>query len=158
LDAEVSGVILFATSAEFHRAANLAFEHKKIKKTYQAFTSVGPFTKGQSVLWKSKLLRGKKRTFEAPYGKDSLTEGVVIHKTSSHLEWHLNPVTGRAHQLRFELFKNNCPILGDKLYGSQLAWNQPGIALRAIQIDFPQDFISSWDLPACLEAKPLLPP
>lgn len=156
LDAEVSGLIVYGLSAEFHKEANTLFENKQIKKTYQALTNDGPFEKNQTITWRSKILRGKKRTYEAPYGKESITDAVVVQKTSAGLEWRLNPVTGRAHQLRFELAKHGCPILGDVLYGSKDAWAEPGIALRAVRIDFPQDFASRWSLPSFYETTQLL--
>lgn len=156
LDAEVSGLILYGLSPEFHKDANALFESKQIKKTYQAFTNVGPFEKNQSMTWRSKILRGKKRTYEAPFGKESITDAVVFNKTDSRIEWRLNPVTGRAHQLRFELAKRDCPILGDVLYGSKETWSEPGIALRAVRIDFPEDFASRWSLPTFYETASLL--
>ncbi len=111
LDAEVSGLMVYAKTPEFHREANSLFENKKVTKTYQAFTEFGSFTKGEKVRWHSKLLRGKKRAYEAEYGKPSITEGYVIEQHKTALEWRLNPLTGRAHQLRYELFKHKCPLL-----------------------------------------------
>ncbi len=153
LDAEVTGLIVYAKSADFHREANILFEHKKVFKTYQAFTELGDFTEDQKIRWHSKLLRGKKRAYEADYGKPSITEGWVykVHKTA--LEWRLNPLTGRAHQLRYELFKHKCPMLGDALYGSQRQWHN-GIALRAVQIEWPQDFADKWKIETIIKAQP----
>ncbi|MFN8944036.1 MAG: hypothetical protein ACK5WZ_05360, partial [Pseudobdellovibrionaceae bacterium] len=31
--------------------------------------------------------------------------------------WLLSPRTGRSHQLRYEMYRHGCPILGDELYG-----------------------------------------
>jgi len=153
LDAEVTGLIVYARSPDFHREANRLFENKEITKTYQAFTDLGKFEEGQKIRWHSKLLRGKKRAYEAEYGKPSITEGEVfkIHKTA--LEWRLNPLTGRAHQLRYELFKHKCPILGDALYGSQREWKD-GIALRAVEIRWPEDFAAKWQLPTTAKVEP----
>lgn len=156
LDAEVSGLMLFSLSAEFHKEANQLFENQKIKKTYQAFTNTAPFPINEKIIWKSKILRGKKRAYEADYGKPSITEAIIVQKKSEILEWRLNPITGRAHQLRFELAKHQCPILGDQLYGSTAPWNPTGIALRAIQIDFPTDFASRWSLPDFFKSQVLL--
>ena len=43
---------------------------------------------------------------------------------------------GKAHQLRLELSRHGFPIHGDELYGSKVKWSKPGIALRAVEIDF----------------------
>lgn len=153
LDAEVTGLIIYAKTADFHREANRLFENKEITKTYQAFTAFGTYSKGEKIRWTSKLLRGKKRAYEADFGKPSVTEGFVFDEHKTALEWRLNPLTGRAHQLRYELFKHKCPILGDKLYGSEREWPD-GIALRALQIDWPKEFAEKWQLPAQLSVDP----
>lgn len=147
LDAEVSGLILYAKTPEFHRDANLAFEQHTVKKFYQAITTLGAFEPGDKRVWKSLLVRGKKRSFEAPHGKPSHTEALVLQRTRTHLEWQLHPITGRSHQLRFELTKHHCPIAGDSLYGSKEPWPAGGIALRSAKILFPQEMIHKWELP-----------
>jgi tRNA pseudouridine32 synthase/23S rRNA pseudouridine746 synthase len=51
--------------------------------------------------------------------------------------WDLNPVTGRSHQLRFDLSRHGFPIIGDTLYGSKVPWQgADSIALRSYAIDF----------------------
>lgn len=154
LDAEVSGLILYGKNPEFHKEANALFENKLIQKTYQAITAKGPFQKGEKVDWKCKLMRGKKRAYEADFGKPSHTTGWVLKETDKHLDWRLQPITGRAHQLRFELSRHKCAIFGDTLYGSTMPWPQ-GIALRAIQLNFPADFAERWELPMVFNADEL---
>jgi tRNA pseudouridine32 synthase / 23S rRNA pseudouridine746 synthase len=154
LDAEVSGLIVYGKTAAFHRAANVLFENKTVTKTYQAFTPPGAFSAREPQKWESKILRGKKRTYGAPYGKDAVTWATLVRETPEVWEWRLNPVTGRSHQLRFELSKRGCPIWGDSLYGSLHKWTD-GIALRAISLEFPVDFSEKWKVPERLEA-PLL--
>ena len=113
-------------------------ENKSIHKIYSALTkSSNTFNIGETYEWKSKLLRGKKRAYESPHGKDSLTLAkleLVDENGFSH--WDLSPVTGRSHQLRFELFRHEEPIVGDSLYGSTDKFYGEGIALRAYKIDF----------------------
>lgn len=147
LDAEVSGIIIYAKTKDFHRDANMAFEKHSIQKNYQALTNLGPFAAGDARTWKSLLVRGKKRTFEAAHGKPAHTEALVLERTPTHLKWQLHPITGRSHQLRFELAKHGCPIVGDTLYGSTESWAAGGIALRSIKIIFPQEISQQWSLP-----------
>lgn len=155
LDAEVSGLVVFALSSEFHRAASRLFEERDIHKTYQAFTNPGPFPLNSAHRWESLLLRGKKRTYEAPHGKPSITDARVVRTFEQGLEWRLSPQTGRSHQLRYELFKRHCPIWGDSLYGSHITWPAGGIALRAIQLDLPEAFATRWQLPSSLSTDAL---
>ncbi|WP_413294455.1 RluA family pseudouridine synthase [Bdellovibrio sp. HCB185ZH] len=154
LDFEVSGLVMYAKSAEAHRKANAWFEHKQVSKTYRAITTVQDFSHippnvknsrekfavvaGQKFEWKSRILRGKRRAFESPEGKDSLTLAEYLGTNpAGFLQWDLQPVTGRSHQLRFDLSRHGFPIVGDALYGSKIpSDSKAAIALRAYKIDF----------------------
>lgn len=141
LDFEVQGLIMFAKTPEAQRAGNMWFEQKLIQKTYHALSQAMPnsmdqFRVGEHFEWRARLLRGKKRAYESPHGKESITEAFL--ESIDHLgnyHWELRPITGRAHQLRYELFRHQHPIVGDVLYGSTLKFNEAGIALRAFKID-----------------------
>lgn len=143
LDFEVQGLIMFAKTAAAHRAGNQWFEQKIVSKKYSALAVpvsaevAGEFKVGVPLEWKCRLLRGKKRAYESPHGKDSLTNALLVSLTSSgYFHWELSPVTGRSHQLRYELFRHGMPIVGDALYGSRMEFDQEGIALRSFAIDF----------------------
>lgn len=142
LDFEVSGLLVFAKSAEAHRIFSAWFEERLVKKNYEAHTSgeakLAPSTE---TLWEDLIVRGKKRSFEAPHGKLSRTLvqclGETTHAPSglSSLHWSLMPETGRGHQLRFQLAKRGFPILGDTRYGGHPI-DSAGIALRAKSLEF----------------------
>jgi 23S rRNA-/tRNA-specific pseudouridylate synthase len=170
LDFEVSGLVIFAKNSEAHRAANEWFEHKQVFKTYRASTESQTFAHipadiqnprtflapkpKEKFLWKARLLRGKKRAYWHVSGKHSETEAIYqgLDMATGWHQWDLHPLTGRPHQLRYELSARGFPIVGDELYGSRLKFNRPGIALRAHKIDFsraPQ--AASFGLPKELE-------
>ena len=135
LDFEVSGLTLFATTANAHRRAQAWFENGTIDKTYEALSRPGPGPAPTDwVEWRSKLVRGKKRTFAAPHGKDSLTRARVIAVEDGLWRWQLMPMTGRPHQLRVEMAAHSCPILGDVLYGGEDLKRPGWIALRAVEL------------------------
>ncbi len=141
LDYEVSGLIIFAKNKESHREGNSWFNDKKIFKTYSALTTgdLPTFNRDEEIEWKSMLMRGKKRAYEAPHGKLSITK--VFYRGSddhSQHKWDLHPITGRSHQLRYELFRHGHPIVGDTLYGSNRLFNENenSIALRSYKLDF----------------------
>jgi tRNA pseudouridine32 synthase/23S rRNA pseudouridine746 synthase len=139
LDAEVSGLVLFARDAAAHRAANSWFEGRLVCKTYEALTEgspTGEWRPGQAFEWTSRLLRGKKRAYESDRGKESVTRAIWLGEKKGAQRWRLEPRTGRAHQLRFELARHGFPILGDGLYGSTRSFEREGIALRAVELDF----------------------
>jgi len=156
LDFEVSGLIIFAKTEKAQIKANFWFKDKTVKKTYEALTTSenNSFMPDHFYEWKSLLAKGKKRAYEAPFGKKSKTHAKLIREYSpGHFVWHLNPITGRSHQLRFELFKHHHPIIGDSLYGSKETFHQ-GIALRAFKLDFSKcpDRIL-FDLPEILKIE-----
>lgn len=144
LDFEVSGLILFARNAKAHAAANAWFESRAVHKTYHALTGTAEnleHYKGEWVLWESKILRGKKRAYEKPFGKLAQTRVRILQQGllfgEEALLWELCPLTGRSHQLRFELAKHGFPILNDLLYGGKPC-QHAGIFLRSIQLDLSQ--------------------
>lgn len=141
LDEEVSGVLMFAKNSDSHRIANNWFEKKQIQKTYEALTEPAglKFPVSSVQVWKSRLLRGKKRAYEREFGKESLTQATHLKEVQFHEKfslWELHPITGRSHQLRFELAKHGFPVLGDELYGSKSKLKIPNaIALRAVKLE-----------------------
>lgn len=164
LDFEVSGIIMYALNAEAHKVANLWFENRKVHKTYRAYTKSSQLselqnlTPGSEFEWHCLLLRGKKRTYESPVGKKSLTLARLIEiNGKGYLGWDLKPVTGRSHQLRYEMYRHGMPILGDTLYGSDLHLSENQIALRAYRIEFDLDVqgqLKKWGLSSVYEISP----
>lgn len=141
LDEDVSGLLLFARSAAAHRGLCSAFERHLIEKTYQARshgTAPADAKLGQWVRWTTTLLRGKKRAYVHPAGKPAITDVLLFAVDANSLHFYLRPRTGRGHQLRVELARRGCPIFGDTLYGSPGDDDCPGIALRAVALDFSQ--------------------
>jgi tRNA pseudouridine32 synthase/23S rRNA pseudouridine746 synthase len=164
LDLEVSGLVLFARDAESHRVASVAFETRRVRKRYQALTEGADrddARPGARFSWQSLLVRGKKRSFEAPHGKSALTEARLVERVPAAawvaredtddtdaageapgelLRFELEPHTGRAHQLRVHLARAGFPVVGDALYGSRLRFVEaPAIALRSVGIELTDE-------------------
>lgn len=151
LDAEVGGLMLFATDPKAQSRASRWFELRTVRKEYQALTGPRefrgwpenlprqekPLEMNRAVTWTCRILRGKKRSFESPHGDLAETE-VLAHgeRDDGAWAWTLWPRTGRPHQLRLELARHGFAILGDTLYGSDRPWAAGGIALRSVALDF----------------------
>lgn len=164
LDAEVTGLILFAKNAAAHRQASGWFEQRTVDKSYEAWTEGAPPAATGEALWRSCLLRGKKRAYESPHGKPAETLARCLGQVpgadgQAALRWELKPLTGRAHQLRFELARHGHPILGDALYGATRPFRHGaghGIALRCVRLDFARcQGAAALGLPAELTVPPL---
>ena len=126
IDQDASGVVLFALDAAAHRAASLAFEHRRVQKHYLAFVAgaLEP-AEGRIELALHSARRGKTRPAKAgePGAQSALTEyatrgrwlvgdGGVVSLAAAR------PHTGRHHQLRVHLRSLGAPILFDPLYGT----------------------------------------
>jgi 23S rRNA-/tRNA-specific pseudouridylate synthase len=153
LDFEVDGVVLFAKHGNAHRIANAAFEARRVDKRYEALTEAAAVLPALPVdlAWESLLVRGKRRSFEAPHGKPARTRARALRlvpaadrfapgqdkapKTLVHFA--LAPETGRPHQLRVHLARAGFPVAGDVLYGACCPLAIPhAIALRSVSLAF----------------------
>ena len=80
---------------------------------------------------------------------EALIEKELILSNQKYFLWRLNPVTGRSHQLRYEMHRHQVPIIGDRLYGSSLNLpeflNPDEIALKAVEIKLPAN-ANKWGL------------
>jgi 23S rRNA-/tRNA-specific pseudouridylate synthase len=165
LDREVEGLVLAARNKNAQKICNSWFEKKEIKKSYWALCTevdlslLGKtveklpfkvekldenfFSKlGQTQVWQSKILRGKKRSYSSPGGDRTETHAKLIEisrlpDTTKVYQWELSPITGKSHQLRFEMARHSQPVLGDELYFAPLLPRYPnGIALVARSLNF----------------------
>lgn len=135
LDFEVAGLVLFAQNPQAHKTGQKWFEDGQIVKTYRARTVPGlGGAPSEWVEWRSKLLRGKRRAYVSPAGKESRTRARVMERHADHWVWELQPLTGRPHQLRVELALHQAPILGDELYGGPKG-EANRIELTAVSLD-----------------------
>jgi 23S rRNA-/tRNA-specific pseudouridylate synthase len=181
LDREVSGLVLFARSAEAHRLAGGAFEGRRLDKQYQALTegaALIPFCPA-SFTWQSLLVRGKKRAFEAPHGKPALTRADALARIPAAspagvswlapdspipsppqlVRWRLLPETGRPHQLRVHLARAGFAVVGDELYGAKTKFAQPeAIALRSVRLAFNEADARALGIPGPIEIPGFEPP
>ncbi len=165
LDFEVSGLVLFARTAEAHRIASAAFEGRRVRKSYQALTEGADriVSLPASFEWSSRLVRGKRRTFEAPHGAPARTHATAVacvlaasiaasDGPDQLLRFELAPETGRPHQLRVHLAHAGFPVAGDTLYGARSRLpDAHTIALRSVALSFDsEEDRAALGLPAAL--------
>ena len=120
LDMATSGLMLFARGAAVQRLLSIAFAERAVAKRYLAVVQGcvadphGDIDLPLGADWPNR----PRQQVDTANGKPSLTRYRVLHvdtaAQTSRLE--LEPVTGRAHQLRVHLLALGHPILGDALY------------------------------------------
>jgi tRNA pseudouridine32 synthase/23S rRNA pseudouridine746 synthase/23S rRNA pseudouridine955/2504/2580 synthase len=118
IDRDTSGVLLFATDAESHRAASMAFEHGEAKKKYLALVEgvvAGPLDIDLPL---AEGRKGKMRpAFPGEEAKPSRTLVRVIETFANASLIECEPLTGRQHQIRVHLKAKGHPLLFDHQYG-----------------------------------------
>jgi tRNA pseudouridine32 synthase / 23S rRNA pseudouridine746 synthase len=128
LDRETSGALLLARTPEVHRALCLAFEQRRVRKSYVAFTLGVPAPReGRIQAPLHPARRGKVRPALA--GEAGAWDAVTQYVVRRHWERggvevamvEVHPETGRHHQIRAHLRSIGTPILFDRLYGRRAA-------------------------------------
>ena len=136
LDKETSGILIVAKTREYAQLFTSLFRIRKIHKTYIALT--------HGIISKDiKTLKDDLITFDN--GKKIIQKAISylrILKTSSDFSYvELNPITGRKHQLRKQLYNIGNPIVGDDKYfinrrADKLKLKNKNLLLHAYKIKF----------------------
>ena len=129
LDKDTSGVLLIAKNREMAKLLTSLFRLRKIHKIYLAICE-GEINKNSGFL-ENDLIRyeGKRKIIEK-----AKTYYKILDKNSNFSLLELNPITGRKHQLRKQLFEIGHPICGDNKYFSKIP--NKNLMLHAYQIKF----------------------
>ena len=136
LDKETSGVLIVAKTREYAQLFTSLFRIRKIHKTYIALTH-GRISK------EIKTLKDDLVSYDN--GKKIIQKAIShlrILKTSSDYTYvELNPITGRKHQLRKQLYNIGNPIIGDDKYfinrrADKMKMKNKNLLLHAYKIKF----------------------
>ena len=136
LDKDTSGVLIVAKNREYAQLFTSLFRIRKIHKTYIALT-YGKVSKS------IKTLKDDLVTFDN--GKKIIQKAISylrLLKTSFDFSYvELNPITGRKHQLRKQLYNIGNPIVGDEKYFidrrvNKIKSKEKNLMLHAYKIKF----------------------
>ena len=111
LDKETSGVLIIAKNRKYAQLFTSLFRIRKIHKTYLAIV-YGKVDKSIRLM-KDDLIyyENNKKIFQK-----AVSNLKIIKSNEGYSYLELNPITGRKHQLRKQLLKIGCPIIGDDKY------------------------------------------
>jgi 23S rRNA pseudouridine1911/1915/1917 synthase len=157
LDAETTGIILFAKSQGALRAYSELFETHNVEKHYLAVAHGVPkqpawrcdfaIVPDPAQKGRMKVVRqgGRERPHsrDLPDAKEAETHFRVLNTSADRALIEARPVTGRTHQIRVHLAAAGHPVLGDSLYGpdeSAASKGRQRLALRAFKLAYRDPF------------------
>ena len=111
LDKETSGILIIAKNRRYAQLFTSLFRIRKIHKTYLAIV-YGKVDNSIKIL-KDDLVyyENNKKIYQR-----AVSNLKIIKSNDGFSYLELNPITGRKHQLRKQLLKIGCPIIGDDKY------------------------------------------
>ncbi|OCQ94606.1 RNA pseudouridine synthase [Oscillatoriales cyanobacterium USR001] len=143
LDLETSGIMLLARSLPIYRELSHQFQHKLVKKVYEAIlfgNVVNDFGEIDLPLWGNPENRPYQQV-NVERGKPSLTHFQVIKRDRNFTRIEFMPLTGRTHQIRVHAVDRRglgIPILGDRLYGCLAPASRLHLHARELSFEHPQ--------------------
>ncbi len=140
LDAPVTGLLTIARTSKAASRLTEAFRAGNVEKVYWAVVDEVPDPEsGRCVNWMIKDERRRKMhvtNAEREGAKEArLSYTVKQHLKNDRALLEIRLETGRKHQIRVQLASRGWTIVGDRKYGSHIAF-EPGIALHAHALAF----------------------
>ena len=140
LDRPVSGVVALARTSKSLERMNQMFRERKLKKTYWAIVQHRPpREEDRLVHWLTKNKQKNKARASVKLvvqGQKSELKYRLIARVSDTYLLEVEPLTGRPHQIRVQLAKMGCPIVGDIKYGYPKPNQDGSINLHARVLEF----------------------
>jgi len=147
LDAETTGILLFAKSQGALSPLGELFEQRQMEKVYLAVVTGEP----GPAAWVCRQRLGPvpnqfgRMQVDPCEGKPAETAFKVLERRSGRSLIECRPVTGRTHQIRLHLLDAGLAIIGDPLYGDgqlklKSADGRFPMGLRAVKLGFVNPF------------------
>ena len=111
LDKETSGILIIAKNRKFAQLFTSLFRIRKIHKTYLAIV-YGKVDKSIKVMKDNLIYYENNKKIS----QKAVSNLKIIKSNERYSYLELNPITGRKHQLRKQLLRIGCPIIGDDKY------------------------------------------
>jgi len=140
LDRPVSGVTVFARTSKALTRMNALIKDREITKEYLALVSKRPLEiKG---LLTHYIVKDTKKNFSHIYdkmkngAKKALLRYEMVGQISGYVLMRINLETGRPHQIRVQMKRIGCHIIGDVKYGYEFGNVDKSICLHCSKMSF----------------------
>jgi 23S rRNA pseudouridine1911/1915/1917 synthase len=134
LDAPVTGVVILARTSKAAARLTAAFRDREVKKEYLTIVEGKPETStGELVHFLRHDDRHRKvhvTSAQTPDAQEARLRYETLGSRDGLSLLRIELLTGRKHQIRVQLAKIGCPVVGDRKYGSTREF-APGIALHS---------------------------
>ena len=111
IDKETSGILIIAKNRKYAQLFTSLFRIRKIHKSYLSICH-GEMEKVKGIFSGDLIRYDKNRKIS----ERAITNYKVLDKNTNSTLLILNPITGRKHQIRKQLFSVGFPVIGDSKY------------------------------------------
>tara|TARA_B100001964_G_scaffold79987_1_gene90275 strand:- start:645 stop:1565 length:921 start_codon:yes stop_codon:yes gene_type:complete len=111
IDKETSGILIIAKNRKYAQLFTSLFRIRKIHKSYLSICH-GEIIKAKGIFSGDLIRYDKNRKVS----EHAITNYKILDKNSNSTLLILNPLTGRKHQIRKQLFSIGFPVIGDSKY------------------------------------------
>ena len=138
LDATVGGVLIFARTSKAAARLTKQFQSGSALKVYWALVEKQPTpAAGELSHWLLKNDAARLVEVVPPRSRGAQHARLSYRTLQRHKDGALVEIqlhTGRKHQIRVQLSAMDCPIVGDRKYGSRQMFAGEGIALHCVRL------------------------
>lgn len=140
IDADTSGIVLFARAERTARRLEEAFRDHQVRKTYMAIVRGHPRERGEHRSYLVQKGKGQGfETWESGHGQDAraaITTWEVVERLGQFGSLvRVEPKTGRHHQIRIHFAEIGHPLYGDRRHGD-----------RRDPVQAPRHMLHAWRL------------
>jgi 23S rRNA pseudouridine1911/1915/1917 synthase len=139
LDSTVSGVLVLARTSKAADRLTKQFQAGEVKKTYWALVERPPQPAAAELShWVVKDDRQRRMTVVPPRSRGAQHARLsyrTLRKERKGTLVEIDLHTGRKHQIRVQLAEIDCPVVGDRKYGSRQSIMPDGIALHCVRLE-----------------------